>query len=296
MIRYNISPSELNHRITARKSDWQARADLRTAAFRIAKAYNKDESPIWSEIKQVFIDLQKGKCAFCERPLESKKEYDIEHFRPKNCVKPWKVPPELMRGGVRVNQTSAKEKGYYLLPYNVLNYSVACAKCNSELKSDCFPIRGTRNSTGEHPSRMQKGEKAWLIFPLGDFDDDPENLIAFHGLSPQALGTPKTIKHKRALVTIAFFKLDDPDQRRKIFLGRADVIQKMGLAFREGSRADTPANRKMQCQKIIDFHQSSTAPYSNCGRSYARLWRNDRATAEKLWDDAVDFLATVSPP
>jgi len=80
---------------------------------------------MWSEIKQVFIDLQERKCAFCERPLESKKEYDVEHFRPKGSVKPWKPTAALIAAGVTINQTTTKEPGYHLLPYNLLNYTVA---------------------------------------------------------------------------------------------------------------------------------------------------------------------------
>lgn len=296
MIRYSITPAELNRRVEAEKPGWQARADLRTAAFRAAGSYDSDESPIWSEIKQVFIDLQERKCAFCERPLESKKEYDIEHFRPKSSVKPWKVAPELTAAGVVVNQTAARDAGYHLLPYNVLNYSVACAKCNSELKRDCFPIQGVRESSGENPARMQQSEQAWLIFPIGSFDEDPEDLIGFHGLSPQAVAQPGGFRHQRALVTIAFFALDDPNGRRELYRGRADVIQKMGLAFRVRDSAGTPAAVKTRCQAIIQYHQSSAAPHASCGRSYARLWRDDRVSAERLWSDAVDLLATISPP
>jgi len=296
MIRYSITPAELNRRVEAEQPGWQARADLRTEAFRAAGSYDNDESPIWSEIKQVFIDLQEGKCAFCERPLESKKEYDIEHFRPKSSVKPWKVAPELTAAGVVVNQTTAKDAAYHLLPYNVLNYSVACAKCNSELKGDYFPIRGVRDSSGEAPASLQTSEQAWLIFPIGSLDEDPETLITFHGFSPQAVARAGGFKHQRALVTIAFFMLDDRNKRRELYRGRADVIQKMGLAFRVRDTPGTPATMKTKCQAIIDYHQSAAAAYASCGRSYARLWRDDQVTAEILWADSVDFLATISPP
>ena len=41
---------------------------------------------LWSETKQVYIELQHSKCAFCEKPLEGRIEQDVEHFRPKGEV------------------------------------------------------------------------------------------------------------------------------------------------------------------------------------------------------------------
>jgi hypothetical protein len=295
MIRYDITSAKLKHRVNVEKPSWQARADARTETFRACGHYDVSEVPIWSEIKKVFIDLQKRKCAFCERPLESKKEYDIEHFRPKGNVKPWNVPAELTVAGIKVNQTKNKEPGYHLLPYNVLNYSVACAKCNSELKSDCFPIKGMRNSSGDDPASMQAGEEAWLIFPIGRLDEDPQDLITFRSLLPQAAAQTGSFRHQRALLTIAFFKLDDFNQRRELFRGRADVIQKMGLAFQMMSAPSTPKCMCTKCQAIIDYHLSASAPHTSCGQAYAKLWGADPTVAQQLWSDAVDFLLTISP-
>lgn len=296
MIRYDITTEELARRVEVEKPGWQTRATQRTERFRTRGAYDDSESPIWSEIKQVFINLQERKCAFCERALESKKEYDVEHFRPKSSVKPWKVPPEIAAAGVQVAQSSAKEPGYHLLAYHIGNYSVACAKCNSELKSDYFPIRGTRNPKSDDPQALQTEEDAWLIFPLGRVDDDPEGLITFRGISPQAVSRANSFAHQRALLTIAFFKLDDRNKRRELYRGRADVIQKMGLAFRVRDAPATPAAMRDKCQAIIDYHLSATAPHASCGRSYAKLWADDPTTATQLWNDAVDFLASISPP
>ncbi len=67
-----------------------------------------------------------------------------------------------------------------------------------------------------------KGEKAYLIYPISDVDeDDPEDLIEFYGLSPQAkLSTG--FGRKRALVTIELFQLDDEGQRAYLFKRRAE--------------------------------------------------------------------------
>lgn len=295
MIRYDITPTELERRVDAEKAGWRDRARTRTNAFRLRQSYDDTETPMWSEIKQVFITLQERKCAFCERPLESKKEYDVEHFRPKGSVKPWKLSAALSDAGVKIRQTTAKEPGYYLLPYHLLNYTVACAKCNSELKSDYFPIRGTRQNTGEDPGGLRKAEEAWLIFPLGKIDEDPEKLITFRGFSPQAAKRAGSFAHKRALVTIEFFNLDDRNKRRELFRGRADVIRELGLALQRRNAPDASAATRDRCQMIIDYHQTSAAPHTSCGRSYVKLWKKDPQQAEQLWNDAVDFLETISP-
>ena len=192
MIRYDISQAQLERLVDSENATWRERAKERTEAFRKSRRYDNSEQPIWSEIKQVFIDLQKKKCAFCERPLESKKEYDVEHFRPKSSVKPWKVPPELTAAGI--------------------------------------------------------------------------------------------------------FRLDDRNKRRELFRGRADIIQKLGLAFRVRDTASTSELTRKRCQAIIDYHTSDGAPHTNCGRAFAKLWRANPTRAEKLWNKAVDFLATISPP
>jgi hypothetical protein len=295
VIRYDISRTELERRVDVQKAGWRDRAAARTETFRLRKSYDASESPIWSEIKQVFIDLQERKCAFCERPLESKKEYDVEHFRPKGSVKPWKASAALTGAGVAIRQTAAKEPGYHLLPYHLLNYAAACAKCNSELKSDYFPIRGVRQPTGEDPAKLRRAEQAWLIFPLGKIDENPENLITFRGFSPQAAKRPGTFAHRRALVTIEFFKLDDRNKRRELFRGRADVIRELGLALRVRDAANTPPAMLERCRLIIDYHQTPAAPHASCGRSYVKLWGTNPQQAEQLWNDAVDFLATISP-
>ena len=53
---------------------------------------------------RVYIDLQLSKCCFCEKPLEGKIEQDVEHFRPKAEVKPWKVPRHLANRGTSTVQ------------------------------------------------------------------------------------------------------------------------------------------------------------------------------------------------
>lgn len=297
MIRYDINEAELARRAEKVKPGWSARANVRTQQFAQLGFY-QEIGPIWSEIKDVFRELQKRKCAFCERKLESKKEYDVEHFRPKGSVKPWPVPPELTNAGVVVKQPAngVKEDGYHLLAYNLLNYSVACAKCNSELKSDYFPIFWNRESNGTDPVQLNKDECPLLVFPIGKIDDNPEDIITFHGFSPIAKPPADKFGHQRALLTIKFFKLDDRNQRRELFRGRADVIQKIGQSFMLLGMPAISAQTKTRCENLIAYHTSDESQYSSCGRAFVKLWKSDPQKAENLWNESVDWLTTVSPP
>lgn len=296
MIRCDTTLADLEAGADLVKPGWRGRATARTLAFAALGRY-EEVGPIWSEIKDVFIELQRQKCAFCERKLESKKEYDVEHFRPKTSVNPWPVPADLAAKGVVLNQPAGGvgEPGYHLLSYHLLNYSVACAKCNSELKSDYFPIAGQRSSASDDPVSLTNTENPLLVFPIGNFDDDPEDILQFRGPAPQAKAAPGTHKHRRGLLTIAFFKLDDMKKRKELFRGRLDVIQKMGLAFMRLNDPGVPGATRDRCQKLIDHHQTADAAHTACGRSYAALWAQDPVKAEEIWNDAVDALDKMSP-
>jgi hypothetical protein len=92
MIRYDITRNELFKQIEVESPGWLAEARQKTARFKSAKKYN-EKAGSWSAVKQVYIALQCGKCAYCERALEDgalgKIEWDVEHFRPKSRVQVW---------------------------------------------------------------------------------------------------------------------------------------------------------------------------------------------------------------
>lgn len=122
MIRYDIAPDELLRRIEEHVPGWLKRAATRTERFRKAGRYD-EKSGIWSEIKDVYRDLQGDKCAFCERQLAGKPygsiEHDVEHYRPKSSVRVW---PPVEAPAYDFPTGHASEAGYYLLAYHPLNY------------------------------------------------------------------------------------------------------------------------------------------------------------------------------
>ncbi len=230
MIRYKFSPEELaadierQDRKTKTKTPWLVRARKLTAELR--KNPKKKISSQWSHVKRVYTDRQQGKCAFCERLLGkhdlSANEIDVEHFRPKNAVAPW--PDAKTRAALRLPanfpQSGGKGAGYRLLAYHYLNYASSCKTCNSRLKGNFFPIAGKHRFRGSDPAALQTSERPYLIYPLADFDEDPEDLIGFSGyVAEPARPVTDRYRHDRGRVTITFFRLND--ERDDLLLMRA---------------------------------------------------------------------------
>jgi hypothetical protein len=293
MIRYQILPSDLETAIEKEKKGWLAAAAKKTAAFRAAKDFTEPaRQNSWSQIKSVFMQIQHNKCAYCERRLGSqaygKGEHDIEHFRPKNAVKAW--PTEKMKQSGKYDYGfatgEATDKGYYLLAYNIFNYTTACKSCNTSLKSNYFPIAGKRVGASDDFDRLKK-EKPFLIYPLGQTDDDPEELITFHGILP----VPKFKsghRYRRARVTIDFFDLDTREELLRL---RAEVIQKIWLAFIILNEQQASNEARKIAQQIIDRALSSSIDQAACARAFYRLCQEDHKLARTFAEQADQFLA-----
>jgi hypothetical protein len=295
MITYRISRRDLEDLIETEKRGWLTRAGDRTEEFR-RLGYYKEKSSIWSEVKPVYMRLQGScKCAYCERKLEStdygKGEQDVEHFRPKGGVKAWRMPKALKESGITPTKVPKDFKGYYLLPYHPFNYSASCKPCNSALKKDYFPIAGTYDCEGESPQNLLK-EDPFLIYPIGDFDDNPEDLISFHGTSPQPLAADGHAR-ERALVTIEFFKLDDANKRKNLFRERAIIIVALFTLLEKQSKSPNEEERN-RALNVINGFLGSHAPHTNCARSFKRLYEVDPVEAEAVFESASQLICSIS--
>jgi hypothetical protein len=289
MIRYAVTKAKLEADITATNANWFADAAAVLAGLPTPPA-SSDFKPLWSKIKQLYIDLQNSKCCFCEKPLEGKIEQDVEHFRPKAEVKSWKVPAKLAAEGITVQQPAdgSAEDGYSQLAYQPYNYAMSCKTCNSTLKKNLFPIEGTRDSGSVDPSTM-KTEKALFVYPIGTFDADPEDLIEFDALSPvprKASGYGR----RRALVTIEIFRLD---RRRDLMKQRAYLLRLLYLEL-EGRASAATAAKRAEHQKAIDALTCPEAPFTNCMRCFADLHGTDPARAGKIARECLKFMKTKS--
>lgn len=294
MIGYRISRTEMQNRIEKVAPGWWTRANRRTALFRRMGKYEEAES-IWSEVKGVYMQLQGGsKCAFCERKLESvdygKGEQVVEHFRPKGNIRDWKTPAALLAQGIAVTRPPLKQGGYYLLAYDVFNYSAACNPCNSALKRDYFPVAGKHCLTGSSPRALLR-ERPLLIYPIGDFDDGPETLIQFHGVSPYA-AVKSGHKRYRGLVTIEFFQLDDPS-RNNLIRERAMILVSLFPALTTLAGPAAKAERSL-AGKIVKGSTAAHSAHTNCARSFCRLFQTDPTEARRVYDRAADLVYSKS--
>ncbi len=295
MIRYHITTVELGQAIEKESPGWIKKASDRTKVFKKKRKYIEKGS-IWSKAKPAYMRLQgNSKCAYCERKLESidfgKVEQDVEHFRPKGGIRAWKVPEALINEGVNFSKAPPAGKGYYLLPYHPLNYAAACKPCNSALKKNYFPIAGKYDLSGSDPKKL-RSEQPFLLYPIGDIDDDAEQIMEFYGLSPRPVATNGHARH-RALVTIEFFKLDDVEKRKNLFRERALLIVAL-CAQLEKRKNSASSSAKAQAQKLVDSFTSPNMQHTNCARSFRRLFDEDSVQARSLADAAAELLSTIS--
>lgn len=288
MIRYPITKAELEAAVESEKRGWLAKANKKTDSFRAAGEFNEPTSRnSWSEIKAAYIRLQKNKCAYCERSFghdrRSRIEHDIEHFRPKNSVKAWPPKSSSLSYNFATGDNSAK--GYYLLAYNIFNYATACKTCNSILKAPHFPVQAGRILNSDSLVALN-AEKPLLIYPIGDLDDNPEELITFEGILP----VPKFKRgdrYRRARVTIDLFELDT---REDLALQRAEIILKLWLAHSALNLAESSKAMRIVAQKIVDTATSPLSPHTSCGRAFSKLCQQDFAKATEYQERAAKLV------
>ena len=288
MIRHAVTSADLYRRIAEADNAWVQRAAR--GRKRLRNEPGARITNIWSRIKSVYMVLQGSKCAFCEKGIEDQAiEQDVEHFRPKKEVKRWPIPRwlerELEQEDLQVQQpATGSERGYRLLAYHPWNYVASCKSCNSVFKRRYFPVAGTRHPDARKPTTLHERERPYLIFPLGDLDDDPESLIKFHGLSPQP--GRDGFDRLRALVTIELFSLDDHRKRKGLLLARARAIERLYFAL------DNPS--PVAAAVVTRLTRSPKEPHASCLRSFERLWRSRQEAARALYELIRKLLSGTS--
>ncbi|KRG76693.1 hypothetical protein ABB28_02550 [Stenotrophomonas chelatiphaga] len=290
MIRIRVAEAQLRALVSAHDRRWLDKARLRTAEYRRQGRY-VEGSEFWGDIKQVYIELQHEKCAYCESRLAghalASKVHEVEHFRPKSRVSAW--PPATGKGAVGFLPPCAvgraSTRGYYLLAYHPLNYVIACTRCNSTLKADFFPVRGRRSTRASTP-RAARAEDPLLVYPLGTLDTDPARILRFDGV----LAVPRRTRggdHERARVTIEFFQLNHQDLTSR----RARLLGALWLSLRAVQLPGLPDDLRQLQQQSIAYAQSDRAEFAACARDFVALHGADRERADTLGGLALQ-LAT----
>ena len=291
MIRYPISGSQLRQRVEELRPGWLERAEEKTEAFRAAGKY-AESSGSWSDIKEAYMRLQGFKCGFCERRLEKSRygniEHDVEHFRPKANVKAWPSDSDRVERGIDFTFPlgDGADPGYFLLAYELENYLISCKSCNSRLKANYFPIADAR-TVGRDRSRDLDDERAYLIYPIGARDTDPEKLITFRGIVPIAAAR-RGHSRRRAEVTIRFFELDT---REVLLEERAIIILQLHVAMSAVGHPDpfTSQAASSTVDRMVDRH----SPHSNCARAFHDLWLSDNLLAREFAAEALNYLESI---
>jgi 5-methylcytosine-specific restriction endonuclease McrA len=284
MIRYAVGGGRLDTEVSADAPTWRNRAQNRTNKIVKAGKYNEKKG-IWSEVKPAFMRVQHSKCAYCERKFESPEyssiENDLEHFRPKNDVIVW--PDATKDPGLTYTFSTgvAHPLGYYWLAYDLQNYAAACKVCNTILKLNYFPIAGARGVATQTVVNL-KSERPLLCYPIGNLDDNPEDIITFEATTAVPV-EPSGYMHERAVVTIDFFKLNVRDQLHR---ERAEIITLFAPSLRAVSDASNVTPTDLAVVRRIKDPRN---PHANCLRAFERLWQSDRVLAERVADACKAF-------
>lgn len=277
MIRYDFDYADVVSKIDSIDKHWRNNAASRTKKF-VGLGFYEEKSSIWSDVKPVFMGLQWQKCIYCERQFESAQygsiEFDLEHFRPKSAVKAWSPSEADSALAQLVALGGPSANGYYWLAYELRNYAASCKVCNSPLKSAYFPVVGNRE---ESPGKYEDliNEQPLLCYPLGDVDDDPEDLITFVGTT----ATPRHaagMKNVRGRAIIDFFALNGREHLHK---QRALMIALMGSFLKD---LDAPADRD-EALDAIDRMLLPAMPHASCIRAFKRCWDENRQVGEAIY-------------
>jgi hypothetical protein len=291
MIRYAITQKELEARISALDATWLTRARARTRRQRKAGRY--EGKGIWSEIKRVYMELQHYKCAYCERSLEmdwsADVEHDVEHFRPKGAVTPWPDAAARKRRGLKLVVRTGSRRGYPLLAHSPLNYLVSCKVCNTAHKANHFPIAGTTSSMQEDVLALNARERPLLLFPLGDWGDEPEQVLTFEGCVPLPA---KKSGHgrRRAQVCIELFELDT---RGTLLFDRALALDLLWF-WLDKQRTGTKAEQ-VEASVMVEALTSERSSQAACARAFVQLYHRDLARARAHRDAARELLQGKEP-
>ena len=117
-------------------------------------------------------------------------------------------------------------------------------------------------------------ERPFLVYPIGQLDDDPQKLIRFRGILPVPAARSGR-RLQRGQVIISFFQLAERDG---LLLERSLTIAALHLALISVDLPGDPLSSQL-AQQTLRVLTSDAAAHANCARSFVALWADDRPTA-----------------
>ncbi len=179
------------------------------------------ESAYWREddVKRALFEMHSGKCCYCERNRDERRETDVEHFRPKARVTDDPTHP-----------------GYWWLAYEWDNYFHSCKKCNQEHKKNQFPLMDG-SSRARTPEDNLTEEKPFLINPE---NENPEEFIGFewdkaYGVYVKAVGRDDDGRGDRTIKITGLNQGTIPEERAGLVNFLEHIIDTMKWAQRQGN-------------------------------------------------------------
>ena len=254
---------------------WMEKCDLAADRNRREQRHVRSHG-LHASVKKYWIKLQSGKCAYCERVLDSSGlEADLEHFRPKAQVEAWVTAP----AGV-IDVGGDASTGYYLLAYDPENFLVSCRPCNVLYKKSFFPTAHVRVLDSPMADALTR-EGAYLINPMDGRDPDPADLIRFEGPFARAVDGDAEMR-ARALTTIVLLQLN----REELVRERNEIIAGLGGAL-ELMSVHPDADIRDRATRIVEGYCRPNKAHSSCARAFCMLWADDPSAARRHYDFAA---------
>ena len=125
----------------------------------------------------------------------------------------------------------------------------------------------------------------YLIYPLGEIDNDPAQLITFLGITAKPKATTEA-ERSRASVTIEFFKLNNRGELRR---GRSTELKAM-FAVLELRRLASTDQERTDYDDLITLSCSPVASHSSRCESFRQLYDTDPESARLIFNECRDLL------
>jgi len=199
-------------------------------------------------VKQALIDMQHGKCCFCESKILHIASGDVEHYRPK--------------AGYRQNRDEALRKpGYYWLAYAWENLLLSCERCNRQCKKNLFPLLDDDKRAHCHQDDIAM-ETPLLINPTVT---DPKNHIGFRDEIPYPIDDSPYGK-----TTIAALGLDR-EELNEIRRTKLDKLKILADIIKVAEASPNQEDLRQQAEKAHQFLLKSISPQAEYSAMVAAI-------------------------
>ena len=230
------------------------------------------------EVKLALIELCRGKCAYCETPVNPTSSQNIEHFRPKGQINPGSGE-EIIRPGyfwlaaswdnLLLSCNGCNERRRQLLPDENGNYIFAEVSTG---KLDFFPLRaGGMRVTDPEDDIMNEEDHRLLLNPCLD---NPYQHLSF---DDEGNVFPRTIQGEvsdRAKVSIFVYQLSRHvlvEARKERFLDMVNAWHNLELASQMID--DLSAANRDYIRASIRLNENVLLSYTEDRKSYAGMAR-----------------------